>query len=237
MTSLAMPAARPEHGVFRWGLSFAAVAAAHAAGALWLLYMTPSPDSGFVAGAAVVTVDLTQMSSQMPSPRSDLPVGPEKEQVEETKEKTKPPEQVAEVALPAPEPPKPEPEQEEKQDATAPPPSPATRPPTAGVETPRPPSPAVLRWQSRLHAKIAGIKRYPSKADARREHGSARITLRIDDNGRVIESSILESTGWPHLDEEALLTVARAQPFPKPPPGTTPEDRWLIVPMNFELPK
>jgi protein TonB len=237
MTSLAMPAAGPDHGAFRWGLSFAVVAAAHIGAAVALLWVPPSPDSGFMAGAAVVMVELPQMSSQMARPRSDLPLGPEKERVEETEEKTKPPEQVTEMALPAPELPKPEPEPEEKQDATAPPPSMATMPPTAGVETPRPPSPAVLRWQSRLHAKIAAIKRYPPKADARREHGTARVTFKIDDNGRVIESSILESSGWPHLDEEALLAVARAQPFPKPPPGTTLEDRWLIVPMSFDLPK
>jgi protein TonB len=239
MTSLAVPAAGPDHGAFRWTLSFAVVAATHIAAALTLLNSPPSADSGFLAGAAVVMVELPEMSFQMPSPRRDLPLGPEQEQVDETKKETKPPEQVTEMALPQPEPPKlePEPEPFEKQEATAPPPSMATKPPTAGVETPQPPSPAVQRWQSRLHAKIAGLKRYPPKADARREHGTARVSFRIDDNGRVIESSILESSGWPHLDEEALLAVARAQPFPKPPPGTTLDDRWLIVPMGFELPK
>jgi protein TonB len=237
MTSLAMPAAGPDRGALRWALSFAVVAAAHITAASALLNNPPSADPGFLAGAPVVMIDFPQTSSQAARPRSDLPLGPEKEEVEETKEKTKPLEQVTEIALPAPQPPKPEREQEEKQDATAPPPAMATLPPTAGVETPRPPSPAVLRWQSRLHAKIAAIKRYPPRADARREHGTARVTVRIDDNGRVTESSILESSGWPHLDEEALLAVARAQPFPKPPSGTSLEDRWLIVPMAFELPK
>jgi protein TonB len=246
----------------RWGLCFAVAAGVHGGAALALLYTPPDSDSGFVAGAAVMMVDLAEAPAATTAPPTPLPPGPEQDQVEATpppmetkppeqvtedlpKEETKPPDQMAEVALPQPEPPKPEepkPEApaQEQQQAMAPPPSmavPSAAPPTAGVETPQPPSPAVLRWQSRLSAQIGKAKRYPSKADARRERGTATVTFRIDDNGRVVESRILESSSWPHLDEEALLIVARAQPYPKPPANTKPEDHWIIFPLVFELPK
>jgi protein TonB len=207
-----------------------------------------------VAGAAVMMVELPQTPAPMAVPPSTAPPGPE-EQVrgdETPKEETKPPEpeetpketkpQMAEVALPQPEPPKPEepkpqpPGQEQDQAPSSVMAVPSAAPPTAGVETPQPPSPAVLRWQSKLSAQIAKAKRYPPKADARREQGTAKVSFRIDENGRVVESSIVESSGWPHLDEEALLTLGRAQ-FPKPPPGTKPEERLFIFPLVFALPK
>ncbi len=239
-----MPAGTPRHDVLRWGLCFSAVAAAHATAVLALLRTPSSSDSDFVAGAAVVMIDLPAAPATVPTLPSNLAPGPEEAPSEATppqeEEETKPPEQMAEVALPEPEPPKPEPPAEEKQ-ATEPPSAVALlteAPSTAGVELPQPPSPAVLlRWQSGLAAQIARAKRYPPKAAERRQYGTARVTFRIDDDGRVVESRILESSGWPDLDQEALLTVARAQPYAKPPPGTKPEDRRITFPLAFSPPK
>jgi protein TonB len=241
MTALALPVERPDrpdHGAFRWGLSFAAVAVAHAAAALWLLSSPPSSDSGFVAGAAVVMIDLPQAPAATPIPASDLPPGPEEPPVEQTpppKEETKPPDQMAEVALQEPEPPKPEPPAE----ATAPPPSPAIavpdeKPPTAGSDVQASPV-AVQRWQNSLSAQIRRFQRYPARAIARREQGSAAITFRIDNNGRVVESRIIKSSGSHDLDQELFAMVGRAQPLPKPPPDAKPTDLEITFAMNFSL--
>jgi periplasmic protein TonB len=242
MTALATPAARWDHGGFRWAFCFAVVAAAHGAAAMALLRGSSVSDSDFLAGAPVM-IDLAEKPAAMSTPPSDLAPGPEEAPAEQTpppREETKPPEQVAEVALPVPEPPKPEPPAEAKP-ATAPPSFAMAVPneaaPTAGVETPRPPSAAVLRWQSGLSAQIARAKRYPPKAAERRQYGTAKVAFLIDDDGRVVESSILESSGWPDLDEEALLTVTRAQPYAKPPPGTKPKDLRIIFPLVFSPPK
>jgi periplasmic protein TonB len=225
--------------VVRWGLCFTMVAGVHAAAAAALLWMPPEADSGFVAGAAVVMVNLPEMPAATPTPPQDAAPGPEQppsEAIPKPKEETKPPEQKTEVALPEPEPPKPEPPAEERQ-ATAPPQVlalPTEAPSTAGVEEPQPPSPAVLlRWQSGLTAQIARAKRYPPRAAEHHEYGTVKVTFRIDDDGRVLESRILESSGWPELDKEAVETPARAQPFAKPPPGTRPEEHWIIVPLVF----
>jgi protein TonB len=238
MTSFAMPAAGPDYGAFRWALSLAAVAAAHAAAALSLLNSPPSADSGFLAGAAVVMIDLPQAPAAPAIPAFDLPPGPEVmplEQPPPPKEETRPPEQTAEVALQEPEPPKPQPPVE----ATAPPPSvavavPDEKPPTAGSDV-QPTPVAVREWQNSLSTQIRRFQRYPPRAIARREQGSAAITFRIDSNGRVIESRIIKSSGSSDLDQELLAMVARAQPLPKPPPDAKPADLEITFAMNFSL--
>jgi protein TonB len=236
MTPLAMPDGTPRHDAFRWGLCFAVVAAAHAAAVLALLYSPPSADSGFVAGAAVVMIDLPQAPAAPAIPAFDLPPGPEVMPAEQTpppKEERKPPEQTAEVALQEPEPPKPQPPVE----ATAPPPSvaiavPDEKPPTAGSEV-QPTPVAVQQWQNSLSTQIRRFQRYPPRAFARGEQGSAAISLRIDSNGRVIESHITKSSGSRDLDQELFAMVARAQPLPKPPPDAKPADLEIIFAANF----
>jgi protein TonB len=240
MTALAMPARGIEHGAFRWGLSFAAVAAAHAAAGLWLLNSAPAADSGFLSGAAVVAIELPQAVAAAPIPATGLPPGPDEvmpdEQTPPPREETRPPEQLAEVALQEPEPPKPQPLVE----ATAPPPSvaiavPDEKPPTAGSEV-EPSSAAVREWQSSLSALFRGLQRYPPKAIARREHGSAEISVRIDSDGRVIESHITKSSGSRDLDEEMFALVARAQKrLPKPPPNIKEKDLEIIFAQNFSF--
>jgi protein TonB len=240
-----MPLGRPGHGAFRWGLSFAAVAAAHGAAVLALLSSPPSWESGFVAGAAVVMIDLPAAPAAMPTPPSDLAPGPEEALSEATpppKEETKPPELMADVALPEPEPPKPEPPAEEKP-ATAPLSvalaAPNEAPPTAGVEKPQPPQPPsvmVKRWQSGFHALISRMTHYPSKARARGEQGRVEVTIRVDRAGRLIDRSISKSSGWPDLDQELFSVVARA-PLQKPPPDAKDDDLWMTIGMNFTIPK
>jgi protein TonB len=204
------------------------------------LHAPASADDGFVAGAAVVMVDLSETPAAMPVPDRNLPPGPEQEAVQATpdvKEETRPPEETAEVALPEPEPPKPEPPAEEKQ-ATAPPPVTAVAnvsATTAGVDTPQRPSRAFLLWQSGLQAQIKRAERYPPNAAARREQGYVRISFTIDRNGHVLESHVLESSGFADLDQEFLAMVARAQPLPKPPAETKDSELTFTMGTRFSL--
>jgi protein TonB len=236
-----MPAGTVRRDGLRWGLCFVLVAATHAAAAFALFYAPPSSDSDFMAGAAVVMVDLPEMPAAIPTPPTELPPGPPEEQSEATpppKEETKPPEQTAEVALPEPEPPKPEPPTEARQ-ATAPPPVEGHEAQTtAGVESPEPPqrtSSAVLRWQSGLQAQIASKKRYPAKLVAHHDEGRVLVTFRIDRDGKVLESRVLESSGSSDLDQEALSTLTRAEPLPKPPANAKDSDLSFTVGMKFYL--
>jgi len=239
MVAYTAPAGTARRDVLRWGLCFGAMAALHAGAAVALLHMRSLSDDGFVAGAAVVMIDIPETPAAMPVPDRNLAPGPEQpeqEAVPDRKEETKPPEET-EVALPDPEPPKPEPPAEEKQ-ATAPPPvtAVANAPATAGVEQPQPPSAAVRRWQSGLSAQIARTKRYPQKALARREEGRVIVAFTIDRDGKVLENRVIGSSGSSDLDQEALSSVIRAQPLPKPPRDAKDTDLSFTVGIGFARP-
>jgi protein TonB len=49
--------------------------------------------------------------------------------------------------------------------------------------------------------------------------GAALVRITIDGGGSLQDSAIVRSSGVPGFDREALQTVRRASPFPKPPGG------------------
>jgi protein TonB len=221
MSTLAIPFGMPRDDARRWSICFAVVIAAHGAAALALL-LNPVSDSDFGVDAPVVTIELPESLVTSALPPTDLAPGPKEEETEATpppKEETRPPEPEAEVALP--EPPKPEPPQERKL-ATAPP---------AAV-----PSAAVVHnWESELVAHIEHFKRYPADARARGEQGIARIAFTIDRDGWVRGSRIVQSSGAPELDQEALAMLTRAQPVPRPPNRVPVSELSFVVPVRFNI--
>ena len=211
----------PPRDAMRWSICFAVVIAAHTAAALGLL-LDLSSVSDFGVDAPVVTIELPELLLMLAARPTDLAPGPKEEESEASpppKEETKPPEPEAAVALP--EPPKPEPPQEQKQ-ATAPP---------AAV----PPAAAVHRWESELVAHIERFKRYPAEARAHADQGLARIAFTIDRDGWVRTSRIMQSSGVPELDHEALAMLARAQPVPRPPDRVSGREFSFAIPVRFNI--
>jgi len=208
----------------RWVACFAIVVAAHGLGALALLNDS-SEASDFGVDVPVVMIDLPESLVTSTSPALDLPPGPMQEEESEPtpppKEETKPPEREAEVAIPTPEPPKPEPSSEEKH---------ATAPPQANA-----PRVSVARWQSELASHIQRFKRYPEKAHG--VLGSAKVSVTIDQQGHLLSSRIIQSSGSAALDDEALGIVTRAQPLPRPPDHTPDAALTIIYQMNFTPPR
>jgi periplasmic protein TonB len=206
----------------RWALCFAVVVAAHGLGAMAIMdSATEEADLG--VDTPVVVVDLPESFVTSPAPAQDLPPGPlQEEQSDPTppQREEKPPELQAELSLPMPEPPKLEPPSEEKQ---------ATAPPQANA--PR----AVARWESTLAAHLERFKRYPDKARARGDQGTATVAFTIDHDGRLLTSRIVQSSGSEMLDEETLAMLVRAQPLPKPPDNVLDSELSFIVPVKFSI--
>src|SRR5258705_4908060 len=217
------PSDRPAEMV-RWATCFAIVAAAHGLGAMVLLNNS-FEDSDFGVDAPVVMLELLDSLVTSMMPALDLPPGPvveqESEETPPPKEETKPPEPEAEVALALPEPPKPEPPVEEKQ-ATAP-------------QQARTPQVAVARWQTQLAAHIEHFKRYPAEARSRGEQGIAKVAFKIDHEGHVLSSRIVQSSGSAALDQETLAMLARAQPMPPPPDQISDAQLSFVVPVRFNF--
>lgn len=228
----------PRRDSLRWGFCFAVAVAAHGAAAFAFLHDAPA-DSGFDAGAPVVTIELSEAPAAPATTPSDMapePAEPESERTSPPKEETKLPLDVAEVALPKPEPPKPEPPAEERLAAAQPSvamvPT-APMPKVAGAEVE--PSVAVRRWESALVAHIERFKRYPTDVRARGERGKAEVAFTIDREGRVRTSRIVESSGSPELDRETLAMLIRAQPMPKPPSDARLVELSFVVPVHFDI--
>jgi periplasmic protein TonB len=236
MRAYNMPFGIPRHDAMRWSFCFAVVIATHGAAAL-ALWLNPSSDSDFDAGAPVVMIELPEVPAAFTTPPSDIAPGPTEPESEQTapEEKTKPPEQVAEVTLPEPEPPKPEPPAEEKPPTAMPsvvmaPPA----PPVAGAAVQ--PSPALVhRWESELVAHIERFKRYPAEARARGDQGLARVAFTVDRDGSVRESRIVQGSGSRELDHEALALLTRAQPVPRPPDRISSRELSFVVPIRFNI--
>lgn len=121
--------------------------------------------------------------------------------------------------------------------------------PPAPVETPVPPAQAATArpapvadapgnakdsWEGRVLARLERFKRYPPAARSRRDQGVTTIRFRLDRQGHVLSSSIARSSGSAVLDQEALATLARAQPLPSIP-GDRPDEVELVVPIEFFL--
>jgi periplasmic protein TonB len=237
MTALAAARGIERAETARWTLCFAAVVAAHGLAAFWFL---PSHQdaSEFDAGAPVVMLELPEVLATSATPPSDLAPAPAEAESAPTppkEEQTKPPEEVAEVALPIPEPPMPAPPTQ----AAAPTAEPSvTMPAVTALPTPGAevlPAAVLKRWQSALVAHIERFKRYPAEARVHDERGVARVAFRIDHDGRIVASRIVQSSGFPVLDAESLEMLARAQPMPRPPAALPDTELSFVVPVRFNI--
>ena len=78
-------------------------------------------------------------------------------------------------------------------------------------------------------------KRYPRRAEARRQEGLVRLYIAVDRGGQVLEGRIESGAGYRLLDQAALDMLARATPLP-PLPDKIPGERLeIIVPVHFFL--
>ena len=206
MTALS---AQDRRELIRWLICGVTVLFAHAGVAAALIEWREPPEEGEVGIDAIVVEYQPEQKEIEPTP---VPV----EKVEEKEEPL--PEQQSEAMLP----PKPE----------VPPEPPHEEVP---VVIPRPVQSraSVATWRSQIVTILEHNKRYPSEARARGEQGVTRLAFRIDDQGHLLSSRIIASSGSAALDAETLALVQRAQPFPPPPPELSGSE--LTVPLSFNI--
>lgn len=89
-------------------------------------------------------------------------------------------------------------------------------------------------WEARVAARLESLKRFPPAARSRRDQGVATVRFRVNRQGILLSSSLEGSSGSPLLDQEALATVTRAQPYPAIPAGR-PDEIEVVVPIEFFL--
>jgi periplasmic protein TonB len=97
------------------------------------------------------------------------------------------------------------------------------------------PNIAETSWRGLLVAHLQKFKRYPKSAATRHEQGIVSLSFTIDRTGHVLARSIIKSSGFADLDQEALDMIQRAQPLPAFPPSMTQETRDFVLPVRFYL--
>lgn len=192
------------------------------------------------------TVDIQLVTAQKPmEKRVDRPVAPKPEKVQpqpkpkpvpKPVQKTVPQSKVRPTPTPAPRPVPPEP--------AAPSPTPPLENATA---TPLPESVAAPQAQSAKSAdEQAAIQvsvprydinpppKYPQAARRRHYQGTVLLDVRVTPQGRAAEVKVIQSSGYPILDESALSTV-RQWRFTPARRGMQPIEMWVEVPVRFAL--
>jgi protein TonB len=117
----------------------------------------------------------------------------------------------------------------------APPAVPVTSPAPAVAPT-SPPARSAGKdsWEARVVARLESLKRFPPAARSRRDQGVVSVRFRINRAGMLLSSSLVSGSRSRLLDQEALATVARAQPYP-PISAGRPDEVELVVPIEFFL--
>ncbi len=78
---------------------------------------------------------------------------------------------------------------------------------------------------------LVKYRKFPSQAVRLRQEGSVRISFRLKHDGEVDDIRIVDGSGFPILDEDAIALIRKtAEYFPKPPKPVR-----ITVPLNYTL--
>ncbi len=75
---------------------------------------------------------------------------------------------------------------------------------------------------------------YPAQARRLNQQGRVLLRARVNAQGQVVQVQVVESSGFPALDQSAGRAV-QAWRFSPALSGTTPIDSSVIVPIQFSL--
>lgn len=78
-------------------------------------------------------------------------------------------------------------------------------------------SQAVLTYHKYIRLHVKKHQRYPGESRDHNEQGTSIVEFAIDRTGRLVDRRLKSSSGYSMLDEEALATIDRCNPFPRPP--------------------
>lgn len=89
-------------------------------------------------------------------------------------------------------------------------------------------------YRSQLNAWLENHKRYPDAARQRGEEGHAVLRFVVDRNGRVVDFTLIKSSGFPDLDG-AVQEMMRGAALPPFPAGMTQARIEVSVTVRFSL--
>ena len=125
-----------------------------------------------------------------------------------------------------PPPPPPPPPQEKKEPPPPPPPPPPVEKPKEEVAPPPPPPPPpppapkkqidpkeIAEFQKMIYKKINTNKEYPYQAKLSGMEGTVKVSFVVKRDGTVSDVKVVNSSGYKLLDDSAVDTVKKAEPY------------------------
>jgi protein TonB len=229
--------ARDRAAPWLWVASAVMVLGLHAAGGMLLLGGAHEPDIG---EPGAIYFDLAPFTTPPSDTVEDLAPGPRQQEAapQPAAEKRKVTEKIDEKVdvPPAPVPPVAAPAKPEPIDPKPPEPAPVAPAPVTTAPPRQHASPAqISTWHTGIVRQLERNKSYPPAAQKRGEAGEVEVAFTIDRQGRVLASAITKSSGSATLDQAAIATLRRAQPFPAPPVELDGERFDFTVPVKFNI--
>ncbi|TNH05539.1 energy transducer TonB [Testudinibacter sp. TR-2022] len=95
----------------------------------------------------------------------------------------------------------------------------------------------ITSWQALLRGHLGRYKRYPENALKQKIEGKPIVSVEIDRLGTVLKVTLKKSSQHQALDQEAINTLYRASPLPKPPEEIIRQKTTLrfSLPIDFEI--
>ena len=90
-------------------------------------------------------------------------------------------------------------------------------------------------FQAKIREKIEHAKKYPHLARKKGFEGVVQITFCILQDGTVKEVIITKPSGYEILNNAAVETIKRGQPYPEIPKVLNKTILWIELPIVFEL--
>ena len=87
----------------------------------------------------------------------------------------------------------------------------------------------LISFYQRLRSGIYRVWNYPSKSRERGETGACLIRMSFNRDGTVKKVELLESSGFPRLDREAVAAVYKGDPYGKLPDAYKKEDLSILA--------
>lgn len=96
-------------------------------------------------------------------------------------------------------------------------------------------SPARMQedYYTHLSQHISGFRFYPPGVHGL--EGESVVAFRVNCSGHLVDMGLSRSSGYPVLDQAALQTVERANPFPLPPQPCVKGLYKFLMPIHFRV--
>jgi len=93
----------------------------------------------------------------------------------------------------------------------------------------------LISFYQRLKSGIYRVWNYPSKSKERGEAGACLIRMSFNRDGSVKDVELLESSGFPRLDREAIASVYKGEPYGKLPEAYKKDELSILAFFRYSL--